>query len=147
MSELIFTEIPFATPAFDEALGLRNAVLRVPLGREFYADDIAREYDQTHLGVYAPSWELLGCLTLKPLDESTLKMRQVAVTERQRGRGLGRALVHYSERWAQQRGYTDMTLHAREVAVPFYLKMNYQTEGDRFEEVGIPHFRMRRRLK
>lgn len=146
MPHFITAEIPFATPAFDEALRLRHDVLREPLGMEFFAEDIAAEFNQVHLGVYDPNWELLGCLTLKILNENTLKMRQVAVAERVRGRGIGRELVRFSERWAARNGFQTMTLHAREVAVPFYLKLDYAKEGARFEEVGIPHFRMQRSL-
>jgi predicted GNAT family N-acyltransferase len=39
-----------------------------------------------------------------------------------------------------------MVLHARETAVPFYLKLGYEVVGGQFEEVGIPHFKMEKKL-
>jgi predicted GNAT family N-acyltransferase len=39
-----------------------------------------------------------------------------------------------------------MELNARETAVPFYEKLAYNTEGVRFEEVGIGHFKMTKKL-
>jgi predicted GNAT family N-acyltransferase len=39
-----------------------------------------------------------------------------------------------------------MILHAREAAVPFYLKLGYALAGEPFEEVGIPHRAMEKTL-
>ena len=35
-----------------------------------------------------------------------------------------------------------MSLHARENVHKFYFKLGYRIEGDLFEEVGIPHYKM-----
>lgn len=139
-------EIPFASPAFDEALRLRNDILRVPLNLEFYPEDIAREYEEIHLGCYDEGANLVGCLTLRQVDRITLKMRQVAVAESVQMRGIGKKMVEDSEEWAVQHGFRRMELNAREVAVPFYRKLHYEVVGERFEEVGIPHFKMKKDL-
>ena len=73
-------------------------------------------------------------------------MRQVAVAENRQKQGIGQRLVAYSETWAQRNAFEKMTLHARETAVPFYLKLGYTTVGERFFEVGIPHFKMEKSL-
>lgn len=138
--------IAFGTPAFDEALYLRHLVLRVPLGRTFHAADIAREWASVHLGTYAAGGQLLGVLTLLPLTAGRVKMRQVAVAESARRKGVGRQLVAASEEWATANGYAEMVLHAREVAVAFYDKLGYARVGERFMEVGIPHYKMCKHL-
>ena len=138
--------VPFGTPAFDEMLALRHEILRKPLGMEFTAEQIAEEYDSAHLACYNSTWRLLGCLTLLPLNEHELKMRQVVVAESAQGRGVGRRLVEASEVWAREKGFSKMVLHAREVAVPFYLKLDYRKVGKRFTEVNIPHFKMEKVL-
>ena len=138
--------IDFGTPAFDEALHLRHLILRAPLERTFYAKDIREEWDSVHLGCYNTAAELIGVLTLLPLNKQRLKMRQVAVSEAVQRQGVGQFLVAASERWAGDNGYAEIVLHAREVAAPFYDKLGYERVGERFEEVGIPHYRMRKRL-
>jgi predicted GNAT family N-acyltransferase len=138
--------VPFGTPEFDALLALRYDVLRKPLGMDFTAEQIAAEYDSVHLACYDGGWELLGCLTLLPVDESAVKMRQVAVAANAQGRGAGRFLVDASENWARKKGFSKMVLHARETAAPFYLKLGYKKLGKRFEEVGIPHFKMEKEL-
>jgi predicted GNAT family N-acyltransferase len=138
--------VPFATPAFDELLALRYQILRKPLDMDYTAEQIAAEWDSTHLACYGADWRLLGCLTLLPVDEQALKMRQVAVADVAQGKGVGRLLVAASEEWARGHQYAKMVLHARETAVPFYLKLDYRTVGKRFEEVGIPHYKMEKEL-
>jgi predicted GNAT family N-acyltransferase len=143
---MVVIPAPFGTPEFDALLALRYDILRKPLGLDFTVEQIAAEYDSVHLACYDDSWELLGCLTLLPVDESSVKMRQVAVAANAQGRGVGRFLVAASENWARKKGFSKMILHARETAVPFYLKLGYRKVGKRFEEVGIPHFKMERGL-
>ena len=138
--------IPFATPAFDENLRLRHDILRAPLGLEFYAEDIAAEWDSTHLGCYNEAGELLGSLVMKPISKKEVKMRQVAVAEAHQRKGVGQEMVAASEIWAKENGFKEITLHAREVAAPFYDKLNYERIGERFEEVNIPHFKLRKVL-
>lgn len=143
---MVVIPAPFGTPEFDALLALRYDILRKPLGLDFTVEQIAAEYDSVHLACYDDSWELLGCLTLLPVDENSVKMRQVAVAANAQGRGVGRFLVAASENWARKKGFSKMILHARETAVPFYLKLGYRKVGKRFEEVGIPHFKMERGL-
>ncbi len=43
---------------------------------------------------------------------------------------------------AARRGYKRIYLHAREVALDFYLKLGYEIFGEEFVEVTIPHRHM-----
>lgn len=139
-------EVEFGTPAFDELLSLRNKILRVPLGMVFYVEDISLEYDQIHLAAYNDCNLLLGCLTLQLKSDSEVKMRQVVVDTEVQNNGIGRKLIEASEVWSRDRNFQYMILHARDVAVPFYLKLNYKKVGKEFEEVGIKHWKMRKKL-
>ncbi len=138
--------IDFGTPAFDEALALRNDILRKPLNMVFEAEDIQTEWDSYHLVCYNEQSALLGCLTLKPLGEGILKMRQVAVKEDLQKGGIGTALVNESEHFCTECGFKQIVLHARKDAVPFYRKLGYKTKGKQFEEVGLPHSKMYKNL-
>jgi predicted GNAT family N-acyltransferase len=139
-------QIEFGTPAFDEAVQLRYEVLRRPLGLTYTEEQLAAEYDQLHLAAYSDAAVLIGYLNLTPQDAQIVKMRQVAVAPTWQRKGVGNALVQASEELAQQLGFTQMVLHARETAVPFYNALGYNSVGAQFEEVGIPHFRMEKAL-
>ena len=136
--------VPFASPEYDHTVRLRRDVLRRPLGLDFTLEELAREEDDVHLALFDGE-SLLACLILSPQGEA-LKMRQVAVREDRQGSGLGRFLVEAAERWAVENGFTTMTLHARETAVPFYTHLGYTVEGRPFAEVGLPHRAMAKGL-
>jgi len=144
---MIFFEIPFATPQFDETIKLRYDILREPLGLDFKEEDIAKEYNQIHLAGYDEQMNLVACLVLFPQEEEgVIKMRQVAVANEYQNKGLGTLLVNESEKLAKEKGYTEMMAHARETAIPFYVRLGYETYGKRFTEVKVPHFKIRKKL-
>jgi len=138
--------IEFASPEYDESIALRYTVLRKPLGLSFALEQLAAEWNDTHHAAFHDSGQMLGILVLSPVDEQTVKMRQVAVAPEQQGRGVGAALVDHAEQFARAAQFSKMVLNARETAVPFYLRLGYQTVGERFEEVSIPHFKMEKAL-
>jgi predicted GNAT family N-acyltransferase len=137
-----FTQIEFASPEYDEAIGLRYEILRKPLGLTYTVEQLEAEWDDFHLVVYDADYEMIGYLNLTIVDEKTLKMRQVAIAEMAQSRGIGSALVQFSEQFARGKGYEKIILHARETAIPFYQKNKYRAVGEPFEEVGIPHRKM-----
>ncbi|MFN0174781.1 MAG: GNAT family N-acetyltransferase [Saprospiraceae bacterium] len=135
-------QIEFATPEYDESVGLRYEVLRKPLGLEYLPEQLSVEWSDIHLAAFDSRGKMIGILLLSPVDKQEVKMRQVAVEPKQQGKGVGAALVTASEDIARSLNFKKMTLHAREAAAPFYLRLGYQTVGDQFEEVSIPHFKM-----
>ncbi len=139
--------VPFATPAFDELMALRDRILRKPLNLVFDIVDIQEEYNQVHFACYNAQCQLMGCLVFHILDDSVLKMRQVAVDNPFQGKGVGTQLVKESENWALTNGYTKIVLNARDVALPFYKKLKYKKVGRPFTEVGIKHYKMEKKLK
>ena len=139
--------IEFGTPEYDDAVRLRYEVLRRPLGLQFTAEQLATEYADHHLGIYDDSLSLLGYLCFTPVDDTTFKMRQVAVEPALQGKGVGSILVVASEKYAIEKGIRKIVLHARDTAVPFYLKLLYTVVGEPFEEVGIPHSKMEKTIQ
>lgn len=139
------TMVEHGTPAYEQTVALRDNVLRKPLGMRFYKKDLLTESDSIHLAYYDHD-KLLGCLMLKPIKKSLYKMRQVAVDPSAQGKGVGTQLVKYSEEILQKMGVCLLVLHARDVAIPFYLRLGYQIVGESFEEIGIAHVRMHKQL-
>jgi predicted GNAT family N-acyltransferase len=86
--------------------------------------------------------EMTGCCVLTKIDEQTVQLRQMAVEENFRGRGLGAFLLDYADKVALENGYSNIMLHAREGVRGFYGRSGYQQTGDPFDEVGIVHYKM-----
>ena len=139
-------EIQRGTDEYDRTVALRDEILRRPLDLAFSQEELAEEQHCFHL-VCRHNGALAACLVLRPLSCQQIRMRQLAVRSDMQGKGLGSLLVGYSESFARQRGYREMVMHARETAVGFYEKLGYRKEGDRFTEVTIPHFLMRKVLE
>ncbi|MBB6461054.1 GNAT family N-acetyltransferase [Flammeovirga kamogawensis] len=143
---MIIKEVTFNSPEHKLAVNLRSDVLRKPLGLEFSEEELSEEFDSYHLVAMNDADEVVACLVLKPISPQEIKMRQVAVRDDQRGKGLGSLMVQFSEIFAFDNGFESMTLHAREVAEKFYNKLDYEKVGDLFEEVGIPHYKFKKKL-
>lgn len=145
MDNIVLRTIVHNSTEYEAAVALRASILRQPLGLSFSAGELAAESDSHHIGCYVGG-ELVGCLVLKSVDARQIQMRQVAVDEKVKGRGIGRTMVKFSEDLARNLGYEEMLLHAREAVVPFYEPLGYAKVGDRFSEVTIPHWIMVRTL-
>jgi predicted GNAT family N-acyltransferase len=134
------------SPEYDLAIHLRNAILREPLNLKFTEEQLEMEFNEYQFGVFNEHFNLMACLTFKPMNYSVLKMRQVAVDETFQKKGIGGFMVKQSEAWARLNNFKEIILNARITAVPFYLGLNYAIEGDKFLEVGIPHHFMKKKL-
>lgn len=145
MIDISFAEIPFGSPLYSEEIKLRDLVLRVPLGLEFYPEDLATEYDSIHLiGSVANS--VIAAMVLKPITQTLVKMRQVAVHPDFQNQGIGGEFVRYAESVCKRYNYTDIELHARLVACDFYERLGYRKVGEQFEEINIPHYKMEKSI-
>jgi len=139
-------EIEFGTPLYDCSIQLRDIILRKPLKLEFTPEQLASEHDSFHFAYMNPEYEMLGCLVMKPVDMETVRMRQVAVSNEYQNKGIGTSMVFFVEKWAKERGFSKIILHARDVSIPFYDKLCYNKKGKAFFEVGIEHFVMEKDL-
>jgi predicted GNAT family N-acyltransferase len=74
---------------------------------------------------------------------SSGKVGRMAVLPAWRGRGVGAAMLRRLLREATRQGLDAVYLHAQVAVVGFYARFSFVTEGDEFEEAGIPHRLMR----
>jgi predicted GNAT family N-acyltransferase len=72
---------------------------------------------------------------------------RLAVLGVARGSGLGIALVAAIERRAVERGLALVALSAQTHAVGFYERLGYAAHGPEFDDAGLPHRWMTRRLR
>lgn len=133
------------SPEYWQAVELRRQVLRLPLGLDFTSEQLASEIDSFHF-IGAIEGIVMATAIATPIDLADVKIRQVAVSTSQHGKGYGRDIMLCAEEWATQMEYKSVVLHARAPVVNFYLKLGYELYDEPFEEVGIPHRKMRKQL-
>jgi ribosomal protein S18 acetylase RimI-like enzyme len=143
---VIVERMEWGSPEYEQGLELRDRVLRKPLGLSIQDDPTHLEKGDFHIRAVADG-RTAGVLLMRKLDDSRLQMKQVAVDAAVQGQSIGRRMVEFAEQTAQEAGFTEILLHARLTAVPFYEKLGYVKEGDLFAEVGIPHFHMIKALR
>jgi len=138
MEELYIKEISTKDPEYPQLLRFRNRILRQPLGLDLMDEDLSGE-DKEYILLVMQGEEILGCVLLQPLENKTVKLRQMAIAEKMQGKGLGKILLMDAEDAAREYGFEKIILHARQSAQRFYEKSGYQAAGDVFTEVSIPH--------
>jgi GNAT superfamily N-acetyltransferase len=133
------------SPLYEQSLVLRNRVLIEAVGRH----ENCRDFDFPDKDIYIAAFDsdkLIGAAIITPLDDNSVQMRQMAVDEEYQGKGVGRAIVREFERVVLELGYSTVMLHARETALPFYEKLGYDLCSDKFFEIEIAHYEMKKNL-
>ena len=80
------------------------------------------------------------------LEGGEARVGRMAVRADVRRQGVGGRVLRLLEAEAAKEGATEMTLHAQRYVSAFYLAHGYAEEGEPFEEAGIEHIMMRKRL-
>jgi predicted GNAT family N-acyltransferase len=124
---------------------LRNRVLRSPLGLRLSEQDVRDEGEQVHLAAMDEQGNVVGC-ALIAFDRNTARIRQMAVEEAYRSRGIGTELLRRAEDAVRTRKVRSVTLHARLSARGFYERLGYTAVSEVFTEVTIPHIAMQKDL-
>ncbi|MDR2832123.1 MAG: GNAT family N-acetyltransferase [Streptococcaceae bacterium] len=77
-------------------------------------------------------------------EEKTFTMQRTAVLPEVRGLGFGKMLVKEMEKFAIDRSYKEINLHAQVTAKSFYEQLGYVAFGDEHEIAGMMHVDMKK---
>jgi predicted GNAT family N-acyltransferase len=113
---------------------------RIPEHEEWDDLDAVATHVLAYTGAAGANRELVGTGRLEP----TGKIGRVAVLPQYRGTGAGLAIMRRLVELAHERGFAEVYLNAQAYARGFYERLGFRADGPEFDEVGIPHQRMRR---
>jgi predicted GNAT family N-acyltransferase len=139
-----FKEIKHKSPEWINAVRLREKILREPLGSAFTEQELEEEKYHFQIAGFKDN-TIVATAVLVPEDNS-MKMQRVVVTESLRGLNIGSEMMKFCEKFASDRKSIFIYCHARDSAINFYLKNGYKGIGDYFDEDGIPHLKMMKKL-
>ena len=91
-----------------------------------------------HALAYADS-ECIGTARLVTLSGSIGRIGRMAVLPKHRGHGIGKQLLGALLKACQSQGIKQIELHAQVTVIPFYEQFGFITQGDVYDEAGIPH--------
>ncbi len=142
---MVFSIINSADSKYQQVLQLRNEVLRKPLGLSLFDENLNDEKNEL-IFILENDNELIACCMLKKISTTIFKLRQMAVKSNFQGKGNGQKLIAFVEHYANENKIQCIELHARVSALSFYKNLEYQFFGEEFEEVGIPHLKMKKNI-
>jgi predicted GNAT family N-acyltransferase len=135
-----------------QALAIREIVFieeqSVPEGLERDAEDATAYHVLALRKGHAIGTGRLVALPQAPEGETGTwgRVGRMAVLQNERKGGVGRKLLDALEAEARQRKMDGIMLHAQLSAMEFYKKYGYVPHGAVFEEAGMPHLEMKKRL-
>ncbi len=143
---MMFRQIEFGSAEYRRQLALREEVLRKPLGLEFREEDLEREREHWHFGLFDADGSLVGGAVVERVDAHTVKIRQVVIASEKQRCGHGRRIMCELEARFVAEDVRHFVLHARLYAAGFYERLGYHSLGEPFTEVTIPHVAMEKHL-
>ncbi len=138
MDQINIIEVTPESPQYEAVNQLRNEILRIPLGLELTADDLEAEKNDMILAAESED-QIVGCILLHPVNDMTVRFRQMAIDTTHQRQGIGTKLLQAAEEKAWKGGFERIIIHARDTAANFYLGAGYEVDGEDFVEVGLPH--------
>jgi predicted GNAT family N-acyltransferase len=128
----------------DAALALRHRVFCEEQGVALDLEADGRDGEALHV-VAVSDGAVVGTCRLV-LAGRTANLGRMAVEPEARGRGIGAALLAGAEREARAAGASRIALNAQAHARELYARGGFAERGEAFEEAGIAHVLMEKRL-
>ncbi len=115
---------------------------KVSLELEFDGQDETAK----HLLAYLNN-QPVGTLRIRKLDQQTAKIERLAVLKPVRGQGIGTKLTKVALEIMKQQNHQQVIIHAQEYIQELYQKLGFEPIGNTFEEAGITHIKMIKKLE
>jgi predicted GNAT family N-acyltransferase len=141
----MIVEVRATDPLTSAVLALRRQVFVVEQG---VPEELEVDEDDKVAAHFAALSDGLVIGTLRiVLQECTAKIGRVAVSASSRKKGFGRGLMEFAAATVARGGAKEVILSAQLTARGFYKRLGYVEEGAVFDDAGIPHVMMRKRLR
>ena len=128
-----------------DAQEVRRQVFTQEQGIKREVDIDGLDQSSDHIIVYDNNVPV-GTARIRCKNGIQAKFERIAVLKPYRGQGIGKRIIKASLELAKTKGALEVTLDSQQFAARFYEKFGFQQEGAPFEEVGIPHIVMTKKL-
>ena len=88
----------------------------------------------------------IGCARIRYINKD-MKLERLAILDKYRGQGHGQELMKFIVEYAKKQDVNNIIMSAQQYLERFYEKFGFKKEGESYEEVGIPHIKMYRKIK
>ena len=132
--------------AFVEIQAIRRSVFQEEQGVDPALEFDGLDATATHLLAYLDE-QPVGTARIRYLEQQTAKIERLAVLSTARGLGIGKKLMVKALDVAQENNTQDIVVNAQEYVKDLYQQLGFEQVGERFEEAGIVHIKMIKRLR
>lgn len=140
--EIKVAELPADLPY---VYAIRYQVFQIEQGVEPSLEFDGQDETADHILAYL-NGQPVGTARIRRLDARSAKVERVAVLQQARGLGIGKKIMEASLQHLKATHVSEVHIHAQLQVKDFYQKMGFQSEGEIFEEAGIPHVKMKKLL-
>lgn len=130
-----------------DALKIRNAVFirEQGISAKLEIENPMREAKAVHFVLYADD-KAIATTRLMNEDSGDHLIQRMAVLKDFRGQGFASQLLEHIINFAREHEIPELILHSQFSARGLYEKFDFIAQGDSFEEAGIEHIEMRKKL-
>jgi len=133
------------TPEYKKMIALRISALLEPIGVPAHYIVPEKEKDDILIAALEEQ-DIIGCCILTTAGEGQVQLRQMAVRPDYQGKSIGAQIINFAEKIAREKGFSKLTMNARNPVIGFYEKCGYEITGNEFYEVDIAHHKMQKNL-
>jgi predicted GNAT family N-acyltransferase len=143
--ETINVKIAENQTEISSAKEIRRMVFQIEQGIDSNLDFDNKDEEAEHIIAYFGK-EAVGTVRIRYILKKTAKLERVAVLKAYRKTGIGTKMIDYIIDYLQKKGMEEIMLDAQEQAKKFYEGIGFKKKGQIFEESGIPHIEMWKRI-
>ncbi len=135
-------ELPQELPAIES---IRQAVFQAEQGVEPELDFDGKDETSEQIIAYLDD-KAVGTARIRYLSDRTAKIERLAVLPIVRGLGIGKQIMEKALEIAALNNIQEVVIHAQQYIIRLHQKLGFEPEGEIFEEAGIPHVKMSKKL-
>jgi predicted GNAT family N-acyltransferase len=132
--------------AFTEMQTIRNKVFHEEQGVDPALEFDGLDHTAEHLLAYLDN-QPVGTTRIRYLDSQTAKIERLAVLPSARGKGIGKKLMKKALEIAQQKPIQQIVVNSQEYVKGLYQQLGFEQLGEKFDEAGITHVKMIKKLR
>ncbi len=143
---MILTVKKITLAEFPQAQTIRELVFQQEQGVSPALEFDGQDEISEHIIAYLDT-QPVGTARIRYLDEKTAKIERLAVLPTARGKGVGKQIMQLALDIVAKKNIEEVVIHAQQYIMGLHQKLGFEPEGEVFEEAGIPHVKMRKKLR
>jgi len=145
MTDNLIIKIAKSEDEINKAKDVRRQVFQLEQGIDSNLDFDGEDDNADHVIVYLDD-KPIGTARIRYIEKDIAKIERVAVLANFRDRKIGAKIMEFISDYLIKKGLKEITLDSQMQVKGFYEKLGYQQKGGLFEEVGIQHIVMVKKL-